>query len=86
MRLGRGLYRVRSRSAQHRTQPEQARRQVAALRQRHDAVLVATGVYQARDLEVPGVGSAGVVPALDYLIASNRLGLGDERSATGDRL
>jgi len=48
------------------------------LRERHDAVLLANGVYAARDLEVPGVGSGGVVAALDYLIASNRKGLGDE--------
>jgi glutamate synthase (NADPH/NADH) small chain len=47
------------------------------LRERHDGVLIATGVYQARDLEVPGVGSEGVVPALAYLIASNRAGLGE---------
>ncbi|MET0272792.1 MAG: NAD(P)-dependent oxidoreductase [Phenylobacterium sp.] len=50
---------------------------LAELRQRHDSVLVATGVYKDRDLEVPGVGSDGVVAALDYLIASNRQGLGD---------
>ena len=43
----------------------------------HDAVLIATGVYQARRLTAPGCGSIGVVPALDYLIASNRKGLGD---------
>lgn len=48
------------------------------LRQRHDAVLIATGVYAARDLVVPGAGSEGVTPALDYLIASNRKQLGDE--------
>jgi glutamate synthase (NADPH/NADH) small chain len=48
------------------------------LRGRHDAVLLATGVYQARDLTVPGAGSRGVVQGLDYLIASNRKGLGDE--------
>lgn len=48
-----------------------------ALRERHDAVLIATGVYAARDLDVPGDGSAGVVAALDYLIASNRKSLGD---------
>ena len=47
------------------------------LRQRHDAILIATGVYRARDMAVPGAGSAGVVPALEYLIASNRKGLGD---------
>jgi glutamate synthase (NADPH) small chain len=48
------------------------------LRERHDAVLIATGVYKARDIGGPGVGLRGIVPALDYLIASNRQGLGDE--------
>ncbi|UFN47388.1 NAD(P)-dependent oxidoreductase [Roseomonas sp. OT10] len=48
------------------------------LRARHDAVLVATGVYRARDVKVDGNELAGVVPALDFLIASNRKGLGDE--------
>ncbi|MDP1739130.1 MAG: NAD(P)-dependent oxidoreductase [Caulobacter sp.] len=48
------------------------------LRERHDAVLLATGVYAARELELPGTGSQGVVAALDYLIASNRKGMGDE--------
>ncbi|MGA0605773.1 NAD(P)-dependent oxidoreductase [Phenylobacterium sp. VNQ135] len=47
------------------------------LKQRHDSVLLATGVYAARDLTVPGAGSEGVVPALEYLIASNREQLGD---------
>jgi len=50
---------------------------LAELRERHDAVLVATGVYAARDMAVPGAGSRGVAAALDYLIASNRKGLGD---------
>jgi glutamate synthase (NADPH/NADH) small chain len=45
------------------------------LRQRHDAILLATGVYKARDLAVPGADAAGVAPALDYLVASNRKGL-----------
>lgn len=49
----------------------------AELRARHDAVLIATGVYQARRLTAPGCGSNGVVAALDYLIASNRKGFGD---------
>ncbi len=44
----------------------------------HDAVLIATGVYKARDIEAPGVGARGVVKALDYLTASNRVGFGDE--------
>src|SRR5688572_30273703 len=33
---------------------------LAQLRERHDSVLVATGVYAARDMTVPGAGSAGV--------------------------
>ncbi|SHI83540.1 glutamate synthase (NADPH/NADH) small chain [Roseomonas rosea] len=47
------------------------------LRARHDAVLIATGVYKARDIEVPGSHLGGVVPAMDFLTASNRKGLGD---------
>jgi glutamate synthase (NADPH/NADH) small chain len=47
------------------------------LRARHDAVFIATGVYKAREIEAPGVGLGAIVPALDYLIASNRKGLGD---------
>jgi glutamate synthase (NADPH/NADH) small chain len=51
------------------------------LRARHDAVLIATGVYKARELSAPGAGSHGVVAALDYLIASNKVGLGDAVAA-----
>ncbi len=47
------------------------------LRQKHDALLIATGVYKVRRLSVPGCGSKGVVAALDYLTASNRKGFGD---------
>jgi glutamate synthase (NADPH/NADH) small chain len=48
------------------------------VRNKHDAVLLATGVYRARDLKIPGAGLDGVVQALDYLIASNKKELGDE--------
>ena len=50
---------------------------LADLRARHDAVLIATGVYTERDIAVPGAGLGNVVRALEYLIASNRKGLGD---------
>jgi glutamate synthase (NADPH) small chain len=50
---------------------------LAELRERHDAVLIATGVYRARELACPGSGLGHVVPALAYLVASNRKGLGD---------
>jgi glutamate synthase (NADPH) small chain len=52
-----------------------------AIRGRHDAVLIATGVYKSRDIEAPGVGAQGVVKALDYLTASNRKSFGDEVEA-----
>lgn len=48
------------------------------LREKHQAILIATGVYKARDLSVPGAGADGVRPALDFLIESNKRGLGDE--------
>src|SRR5882757_3059662 len=51
---------------------------MAELRARHAAVLIASGVYKARDIAAPGVGVAGIAPALDYLTASNRNGLGDK--------
>ena len=50
---------------------------LADLREKHDAVLIATGVYKARDITVPGVGLENVFQAMDYLTASNRKGLGD---------
>jgi glutamate synthase (NADPH/NADH) small chain len=54
------------------------------LRRRHDAVLVATGVYRARAIDVAGGEAGGVVPALDYLTASNRKGFGDAVPAYDD--
>ena len=47
------------------------------LRERHDAMLLATGVYEARKIVAPGIGLPGIAAALDYLTASNRIGLGD---------
>lgn len=47
------------------------------LRKKHDAVLVATGVYKSREIGGPGSGLGGIVRALDYLTASNRRSLGD---------
>jgi glutamate synthase (NADPH/NADH) small chain len=49
----------------------------AEIRDRHDAVLIATGVYRSRDLGGPGSGLSGIVQAIDYLTASNRKGFGD---------
>ena len=48
------------------------------LRARHDSVLIATGVYKAREIGGPGSGLPGIEAAMDYLTASNRQGLGDD--------
>ncbi len=47
------------------------------LRSQHDAVLIATGVYKPRDILVPGIALPGIIEALPYLTASNRVSLGD---------
>ena len=54
------------------------------LRSRHDAILIATGVYKARQIKAPGVGAPGVIEALDYLTTSNRKGFGDAVPAFED--
>jgi len=47
-----------------------------AIRGKHDAVLIATGVYKTRDL--PDSDADGIVNAIDYLTASNRKSFGDD--------
>nr|WP_157022810.1 NAD(P)-dependent oxidoreductase [Zongyanglinia huanghaiensis] len=48
------------------------------LRAKHDAVIIATGVYKSRDLAVPGSGSEGIEKAIDFLTVSNKKSFGDE--------
>ena len=48
------------------------------LKKKHDAVLIATGVYKAREINLPGHNLKNVFPAMKFLIASNRKGLGDK--------
>lgn len=56
---------------------------LAELRENHDAVLLAMGVYQARALQVPGAGPGDTIPALDFLIHQNRRDLGEADDTTG---
>jgi glutamate synthase (NADPH/NADH) small chain len=49
-----------------------------AIRGKHDAVVIATGVYKTRDLDGPGAEAEGIVRAIDYLTASNRKSFGDD--------
>ena len=48
------------------------------LREKHDAILIATGVYKAREIEIEGHNLKNIFPAMDFLTASNRKGLGDK--------
>ena len=48
------------------------------LRDKHDAILIATGVYKAREVDLPGKDLANIFPAMDFLTASNKKGLGDK--------
>ena len=48
------------------------------IREQHQAVIIATGVYKPRDIGGPGSGAPGIVQAIDYLTASNRKGFGDD--------
>jgi len=51
------------------------------LKEKHDAILIATGVYKAREIDVPGKDLKNVFPAMQFLTASNRKGLGDKVSS-----
>ncbi len=48
------------------------------LKQKHDAILVATGVYKSREISIAGQNLENIFPAMDFLISSNKKGLGDK--------
>ncbi len=48
------------------------------LKNKHEAILIATGVYKAREIEIPGSELENIFPAMEYLTASNKKGLGDK--------
>ena len=48
------------------------------LREKHDAILIATGVYKPREVNLPGKDLKNIFPAMEFLTASNRKGLGDK--------
>jgi len=52
-----------------------------AIRCKHEAVLIATGVYKSRGLQAPGVGAEGIVRAIDFLTVSNKKSFGDDVDA-----
>ena len=48
------------------------------LRKKHDAILIATGVYKPREVNLPGNDLENIFPAMEFLTASNKKGLGDD--------
>ncbi len=48
------------------------------LRKKHDAILIATGVYKPREIDLPGNDLDNIFPAMEFLTASNKKGLGDK--------
>jgi glutamate synthase (NADPH/NADH) small chain len=48
------------------------------LKEKHDAILISTGVYKAREIDIPGKDLENIFPAMQFLTASNRKGLGDK--------
>ena len=48
------------------------------LRAKHDAILIATGVYKPREVDIPKKELNNIFPAMEFLTASNRKGLGDK--------
>jgi glutamate synthase (NADPH/NADH) small chain len=48
------------------------------LRKKHDAILIATGVYKPREINLLGNDLENIFPAMDFLTASNKKGLGDK--------
>ena len=47
------------------------------IREQHDAILIATGVYKPKQINLNSNNFKNVVPALNFLIASNKKGLND---------
>ena len=54
------------------------------VKKKHDALLIATVVYKAREIELPGNDLGNIFPAMDFLIASNKKGLGDKVESFDD--
>ena len=51
---------------------------LSQLKNDHDAILISTGVYKPREIEIPGQNLKNIFPAMKFLIASNKKGLGDK--------
>ena len=57
---------------------------LAALRARHEAVVLAYGAHAERQLDAPGADLPGVISAMDYLVASSRALIGETTAPAFD--
>ena len=48
------------------------------LKKEHDAILIATGVYKPREIDIKGSDLGNIFPAMEFLTTSNKKGLGDK--------
>ncbi|MDA9744459.1 NAD(P)-dependent oxidoreductase [Candidatus Pelagibacter sp.] len=48
------------------------------LKKKHDAILIATGVYKPREIDIKGSDLGNIFPAMEFLTTSNKKGLGDK--------
>ena len=48
------------------------------LKKQHDAILIATGVYKPREINIKGSDLGNIFPAMEFLTTSNKKGLGDK--------
>ena len=48
------------------------------LKKSHDAILIATGVYKPREIDIKGSDLNNIFPAMEFLTTSNKKGLGDK--------
>tara|TARA_B100000886_G_scaffold151298_1_gene102899 strand:+ start:607 stop:2046 length:1440 start_codon:yes stop_codon:yes gene_type:complete len=48
------------------------------LKKTHDAILIATGVYKPREIDIKGSDLNNIFPAMEFLTTSNKKGLGDK--------
>ena len=48
------------------------------LQKSHDAILIATGVYKPREIDIKGSDLNNIFPAMEFLTTSNKKGLGDK--------
>ena len=48
------------------------------LKKEHEAILIATGVYKPREIDIKGSDLGNIFPAMEFLTTSNKKGLGDK--------